>query len=206
METKVAKATSDDTHLADNTNHAGYAPADEEERRIAPDGYAYTFREFLEFYDEKLCNSKWSEAQVKPFEPAPPPEEPIQEAAINILLSPRTAQDIRSSTRIAGTRKKEMRAFLDETSNSHPLNPNILAFDIPAEISWKHYVARHPDWKRIVGTGITKAQLMFLHNVHDPNRGGQLRLDYVFENLDGERCQLHPANKSKSAQPIFRPI
>ena len=121
---------------------------------------------------------------------------------INILLSPRTAQDIRSSTRIAGTCKKEMRAFLDETSNSHPLNPNILAFDIPAEISWKHYVARHPDWKRIVGTGITKAQLRFLSEIRDPNRGGQLRLDYVFENLEGVRCQLHPGNKGKIPFPF----
>ena len=99
-----------------------------------------------------------------------------------------------------------MRAFLDETSNSQPRDPHVFAFDIPADVSWKHYIARHPDCERIVGSGITKAQLMFLPEIRDPNRGGQLRLDYVFENLEGVRCQLHPRNKGKDATPIFRQV
>ena len=78
-----------------------------------------------------------------------------------------------------------------------------MAFDIPADVSWKHYIARHPEWKRIVGIGIARAQLMFLPEIRDPNRGGQPRLDYVFENLEGVRCQLHPGNKGKDATPIF---
>ena len=45
-----------------------------------------------------------------------------------------------------------------------------------------------------------------LPEIRDPNRGGQLRLDYVFENLDGVRCQLHPGNKSKDAIPIFNEV
>ena len=97
-----------------------------------------------------------------------------------------------------------MRAFLDATSNSQPRDPHVFAFDIPADVSWKHYIARHPECKRIVGSGITRAQLMFLPEIRDPNRGGQLRLDYVFENLEGVRCQLHPGNKSKDAKPIFK--
>ena len=96
-----------------------------------------------------------------------------------------------------------MRAFLDATSDSQPRDPDVLAFDIPANVPWKHYIARHPQSRRIVGSGITRAQLMFVPDVHDPNRGGQLRLDYVFENLEGVRCQLHPGNKSKDAAPIF---
>ena len=96
-----------------------------------------------------------------------------------------------------------MRAFLDATSRAHPRDPDVLAFDIPANVSWKHYIARHADCGRIVGSGITRAQLMFVPDVHDPNRGGQLRLDYVFENLEGVRCQLHPGNKSKDAAPLF---
>ena len=35
------------------------------------------------------------------------------------------------------------------------------------------------------------------------NRGGLLRLDYVFENVERVRCQLHPGRKSKDAAPIF---
>ena len=99
-----------------------------------------------------------------------------------------------------------MRAFLDQTSNSQPKEPPVLAFDIPADVSWKHYIARHADCERIVGSGITRAQLMFVPEVRDPNRGGQLRLDYVFENLEGVRCQLHPGNKAKDATPIFRQL
>ena len=47
---------------------------------------------------------------------------------------------------------------------------------------------------------------MFVPDVHDPNRDGQLRLDYVFENLEGVRCQLHPGNKGKDAALIFNKI
>ena len=42
--------------------------------------------------------------------------------------------------------------------------------------------------------------------IRDPNRGGQLRLDYVFENLEGVRCQLHPGNRNKDALPIFTQV
>ena len=96
-----------------------------------------------------------------------------------------------------------MRAFLDATSRSQPLDPDVFAFDIPANVSWKHYIARHPQSRRIVGSGITRAQLIFLPHIRDPNRDEQLRLDYVFENLEGVRCQLHPGNKGKDATPIF---
>ena len=83
--------TSDDTHLADDSNRrenaagwAGYAPPVQEERRIANDGNAYTFREFLDHYGEKLGNSKWSAAQDTP-PPAPQPQENVQAAAVNTL-------------------------------------------------------------------------------------------------------------------------
>ena len=66
------------------------------------------------------------------------------------------------------------------------------------------YIARHPECDRIVGSGIVKAQLEFLPVIRDPNRGGQFRRDYVFENRDGIRCQLHPGNKD--AKPIFTDI
>ena len=76
-----------------DNHHAGHAFTDttlalvEEERRIASDGNAYTFREFLEHYGEKLGTSKWSAAQDTP-PPAPPPQENVQAAAVNTLLTP----------------------------------------------------------------------------------------------------------------------
>ena len=214
MAAEVTEGTSDDTHLADDSKRQenaagsfGYAPPVQEERRIASDGNSYTLREFLHHYGEEYGNSKWTAAQDTP-PPAPPPQEivEVEAAAVNTLLTPRTAEELRTSTRIAGTCKKEMRAFLDQTSSSQPRDPHVMAFDIPAYVSWKHYIARHPDCRRIVGSGITRAQLMFLPNIRDPNRSGQLRLDYVFENLEGVRCQLHPGNRNKDATPIFRQV
>ena len=39
------------------------------------------------------------------------------------------------------------------------------------DVPWGHYIARHPQWQEIVGSGSTG----------DPNRGRQRHLDYVFE-------------------------
>ena len=151
--------------IANEANSGGRHPAvltsdvpDQEKRRVASDGHSYTFQQFLDYYGEEWGNSKWSAAQDTP---PPPPAPPVQTAAVNTLLTPRTAEEIRTSTRIAGTCKKEMRAFLDETSNSQPRDPDVLAFDIPADVSWKHYIARHQDSKRIIRSGITKAQVRF---------------------------------------------
>ena len=149
-----------------------------------------------------IAFKSWSAAQDTP-PPPPPLQENVQAAAVNTLLTPRTAEEIRTSTRIAGIGKKEMRAFLNETLHSQPWNPDVLEFEIPANISWKHYIARHRECKRIVGSGITKAKLMFLSEINDSNRGRQPRLAYVFENQDGVCCQLHLGNTGKDAAPIF---
>ena len=73
-------------------------------------------------------------------------------------------------------------------------------------VPWRHYIASHAECQRIVGCGIIRAYLQFLLEIRDPNRGGQLRLDYVFENLEGVRCQLHPGGKGKDAKPIFTSV
>ena len=96
-----------------------------------------------------------------------------------------------------------MRALLDQISESQSRTPHVLVWDIPPEVPWRHYIARHPQCQEIVGSGIVRAQLEFFPHIRDPNRGRQLRLDYVFENLDGVRCQLHPGNRAKDAEPIF---
>ena len=206
--------TSDDAHLAGDSKRqataagsSGYAPPVQEERRVGIDGNLYTYKEFLEYYGEEwLTIQEWTAAKDTPPPPPPlppPPTPPPPAAAVNILLTPRTAEQIRRSTNIAGMCKKEMRDLLDATSDSQPRDPNVFAFDIPANVSWKHYIARHAECTRIVGSGITRAQLIFLPEIRDPNRDEQLRLDYVFENLEGVRCQLHPGNKGKDATPIF---
>ena len=148
--------TSDDTHLAGDSKRqataassSGYAPPVQEERRVGIDGNFHTFQEFLDHYgDEWLTTQKWTAAKDTPPPPPPlppPATPPPPAAAVNILLTPQSAEQIRASTRIAGTCKKEMRAFLDETSASQPRDPHVLASDIPAHVSWKHYIARHPE-------------------------------------------------------------
>ena len=52
----------------------------------------------------------------------------------------------------------------------------------------------------------SQISLMFLPEIPDPNRKGQLRLDYVFENQEGVRCQLHLGNRSRDAISIFTQI
>ena len=133
----------------------------------------------------------------------PLPQAGAAPAAANTLLTPQAAAALRARTNIAGTCKKEMRALLDRISASQPLDPTQLVHEIPADVSWKHYIARHAECQRIVGSGIVRAHLEFLPGIRDPNRGGQLRLDFVFENVEGIRCQLHPGGRGKDARPIY---
>ena len=133
----------------------------------------------------------------------PLPQAGAAPAAVNTLLTPQAAADLRAQTRIPGTGKKEMRALMDQISASQPKDPTQLVHEIPADVSWKHYIARHAECERIVGGGIVRAHLEFFPGIHDPNRGGQLRLDFVFENVEGIRCQLHPGGRGKDARPIY---
>ena len=97
-----------------------------------------------------------------------------------------------------------MRDLLNEISGQHGRDPTQLVFEIPAGVNWKHFIAKHNACQQIVGNGIVNAYLEFLPEYRDPNRNGQPRLDYVFENLDGVRSQLHPGRtKGQDAKPIF---
>jgi hypothetical protein len=127
-------------------------------------------------------------------------------AAVNTLLTPRTAATMRARTNIATTCKQEMRALLDKISATQPRDPTQIIHQIPPDVAWRHYIARHPECERIIGTGIVRACLEFLPGIRDPNRGGQPRLDFVFENAEGVRCQLHPGGKGPDAKPIYTSV
>ena len=149
-----------------------------------------TFKAYLEIAMYDVDRSEWQRRR-----------ENIASAAVNTLLTPRTAADLKVRTNTAGTAKKEMCALLNRISESQPRAPTQLVHEIPAGVPWRHYIARHAECEQIVGSGIVRAHLEFLPEIRDLNRDGQLRLDYVFENRDGIRCQLHPGNKD--AKPIF---
>ena len=93
--------------------------------------------------------------------PPPPQEGGATSAAVNTLLTPQTAADLKARTNIAGTSKKEMRALLNQISESQPRAPTQLVHEIPAGVPWRHYIARHADCEQIVGSGIVRAYLSF---------------------------------------------
>ena len=109
-----------------------------------------------------------------------------------------------------------MREALDALSERCPPTPEVLRHEIPVDAPWKHFVSNHELSWRIIGSGIVRAQLVFQENHRDDNRlktlpdgrrQRQLRLDYDFENADGEICQMHPGKKaSGDMQPVFRPV
>ena len=96
--------------VAELTSSGVSQPADEE-RRIARDGKAYTWLEFMEFYSESAAAPIWSSADIhRAAEERSGASDGHADAAVNTLLTPQTAEEIRTSTRIAGTCKNEMPA------------------------------------------------------------------------------------------------
>ena len=59
-------------------------------------------------------------------------------------------------------------------------------------IRWKEYIAMHPEWRKIIGTGIIAAHLERIHHALDANRGNNARVDYVFYRADNTFCRVHP--------------
>jgi len=84
MAAEVPDTTSDDPHLADHSKR-------QEERRIADDGKAYTFSEFLAHYGEEWGKTRWSAAQNTHSGAsdgyAAPSTESTAPAAVNTLLT-----------------------------------------------------------------------------------------------------------------------
>ncbi len=67
---------------------------------------------------------------------------------------------------------------------------------------WRSYRACHDKSQTIVGPGNMCAKSEFIVNTSDANRGGQMRLDFVFYRSDGTFCRLHPGTKkSNDAKP-----
>ena len=122
-----------------------------------------------------------------------------------VVLSP----DDLEALRRAPTRREElhdrMRAWLDEVARSNPQQRGDavpIRMDAPADLPWKEYLAKHKESDRIVGGGLVSFSLCFVAGTRDPNRNGQMRLDFVAESLpmlgNAEYIYLHPGTKPKS--------
>jgi hypothetical protein len=122
-----------------------------------------------------------------------------------VVLSP----DDLAALRRAPTRREElhdrMRAWLDEVARSNPqqrCEAVPIRMDAPADLPWKEYLAKHKESDRIVGDGLASFSLCFIAGTRDPNRHGQMRLDFVAESLpllgDAEYIYLHPGTTPKT--------
>ena len=86
-----------------------------------------TFKAYLEIAMYDVDPTEWQRrreniaaAAVIPVTPPPLPPPPQEggaaSAAVNTLLTPQTAADLKARTNIAGTSKKDMRALLNQIS------------------------------------------------------------------------------------------
>ena len=78
--------------------------------------------------------------------------------------------------------------------------------DPPADLPWKEYIAKHEMAESIVGNGLVSFSLCFLGGTTDPNRYGQMRLDYVAKQVqtDGatKHVYIHPGSKPRGDAKI----
>jgi len=117
----------------------------------------------------------------------------------------------------AATRKGDlhdmMRAWLNEVAAANPQQRDGAApmrVEPPADLPWMEYVAKHKEADRIVGDGLVSFSLCFIAGTRDPNRNGQMRLDYVVEKMprDGatEHVYLHPGPKGPRSDAKVRSV
>ena len=140
-----------------------------------------------------------------PADPADlPPVVPDRGLPLSLMLTCSDAEILRSnSSKCNSGVKQKMRKFLDDVAISQPTIPSKLVWEFPEYLPWKQYIVHHKHYAEIVGGGLVRAALEFLPGDPDHNRRNQLRLDFVFENVDGVHCRLHPGNTAKDAKPIF---
>ena len=102
-----------------------------------------------------------------------------------------------------GSLHKAMRAHLQAVAHASEENPYGRRREVPLTLPWRAYIAFHPQRNRLIGPGIDCFYMYFMPEV-DPNRAGQLRLNYVMERTDGTVVLLHPGRRaSQDALPLF---
>jgi len=91
-----------------------------------------------------------------------------------------------------------LRAELNRISLASPVVPEDLVVQIGDDVPWKAYIALHPKANDIIGLGILKFTAHFMLGTKDPNWRGQLRLDFVVEQSNGDQWRLHPGTHSRN--------
>ena len=88
-------------------------------------------------------------------------------------------------------------------ASQSPLSPAVRRCPVPPALPWREYIAVHDKCDLLVGEGIVRFYLYFMPEL-DPNRRGQLRLNYVIERQDGSAVLLHPGGRpAGDAKPVL---
>ena len=188
------------------TEHAGGSAATEHacgvdaiEKRAARDGRDYSYQEFVIFYGSSRAPSKWHEAL--------PVAEPIAPGTAAdgkpVLLRVEDIEPLQRATRLAAefstqkNRQDIARSALESAIRDGCATP-IPLDELFQGMGWREYIAWHKEARKIIGEGVVDATAETIQGVKDPNRYGQLRIDFVVYRADGSYCRLHPGTKTAS--------
>lgn len=188
------------------TEHAGGSAATEHacgvdaiEKRTARDGRDYSYQEFVIFYGSSRAPSKWHEALpvAKPIAPGTAAD------GKPVLLRVEDIEPLQRATRLAAefstqkNRQDIARSALESAIRDGCATP-IPLDELFQGMGWREYIAWHKEARKIIGEGVVDATAETIQGVKDPNRYGQLRIDFVVYRADGSYCRLHPGTKTAS--------
>ena len=124
--------------------------------------------------------------------------------ASDILFTIDDAAEIRRTFNgQAGVLHTEARQYLNDVTDTAGQDGADEVYFLGDAIRWKDYIAMHPQWKDIIGSGIIAAHLEKIRNTRDPNRGNAERVDYVFYRVDNTFCRVHPGTKRKNDAQLY---
>ena len=185
---------------------------EEEQKRLAWDGRAYTAKEFSDHYESrapefwKVAETSQQSQSMTSTTPGlhhPQGETTSPDAATEHNLGPRVLLSVAD---IQWHKKEEAKTFRPPRS-LHKIARNALqeitlvhvdgdaARDLNDWFDWRRYIACHKDAKCIIGAGVTRAVAESIPESRDTNQGGQERVNFVFTRADGTLCLVHPGRK-----------
>ncbi len=68
---------------------------------------------------------------------------------------------------------------------------------------WREYVCAHPASRQLVGPGIQSFVAEPIAGTRDPNRGGDPRIDFVLQHVDGWVARLHPGRRPREDAAVY---
>ncbi len=135
--------------------------------------------------------------------PKPSRSTPPQADGKPVLLRVEDIEPLQRATRLAAefstqkNRQDIARSALESAIRDGCATP-IPLDELFQGMGWREYIAWHKEARKIIGEGVVDATAETIQGVKDPNRYGQLRIDFVVYRADGSYCRLHPGSKTAS--------